>query len=157
MNIILSALPRQKKLCFYNQYELERFLDANEGEELIVELKLASKTTPKLKMYSYYQKIILSAAMRGYERIGYNGIDRVVADYKLKALYAKDYIVNVNNGEKEVFLMDKSRMTKDELWRYISNCIFFIESELGIPVPDSSEYKLNQETGRSFTSVKNIK
>ena len=65
----------------------------------------------------------------------------MAARYKLQAEFCKAELVNESTGEVEVYLLELSKMNKRRLLKFLQDCIFFIESELGQRIPDSQEYK----------------
>jgi len=71
---------------------------------------------------------------------------------------AKDIVYNELTGEEEVFLLDKSRMNKNRLSQFVTDCIAFLEVECGCTVPDSASYVAELQTGiKGFTSVNSKK
>jgi len=131
------------------------YLTHMEGVALIMELKPQAKLGAKQQMYAYYHKVVLSVAISALEHAGYEAMDKTKADHILKDQCAKETMIY--NGEEHYYLEDKSKMTKDRLRKFITDCIFFLEEYLDARVPDAEAYKNKQETGYSFRSVKNIK
>jgi len=85
-------------------------------------------------------------------------MDKVKADYFMKAECGKGIMYNPITEAEEVYLLDKARMNKDRLRKFIMDCITFLEIEKGAKVPDSSEYMMELRTGFSgFKSVKKKK
>jgi hypothetical protein len=124
------------------------------GQELQMEIKPIGRTSEKLQMYDYYHKVILGVAMKAYEDLGWESMDKVKADYFLKAECAKDIMYNAKEDREEIFLLDKSAMTKARLHKFLTDCINYLELELGYRVPDADEWKTWQQTGmRGFKSV----
>lgn len=152
MEGIFTFLSKDGKLCVTNPEDLRTYCYENDEQELIGEFKPVAKTSPKLRMYAFYHKVILHCAVIGYTYRGWSGIDKVKADYLLRAEFAKDYIQKPD-GEYQVIMMDKRGMTKVRLHKYMSDCIFFIEEDLQQRVPDSEAYKLSRDTGRNFTKI----
>lgn len=151
--VLFSARAIGGKLLFYNPEHLAMYLAEQEGEELIVHAVPAAKLSTKMKMYAYYHKVILNCAMIGYTHAGYSGLDLVKTDYLLRAEFAKGFIQKPN-GEYQPIMLDKRGMTKTRLHKYLEDCIFFIETELQVIVPDSENYKANKDSGRNFKTVK---
>jgi hypothetical protein len=150
---IFHATSKNGKLLFHNIYDSERFLRQYEDLPMIVTMKPFAKTGAKMRMYAFYHGPLLDCAMIGFNNQGYEGIDKVKADYLLRAEFAKDYIKKPN-GEYVVHVIDKSNMTKDRFVKYLTDCIMFIEQELQMEIPDSEAYKMKKETGRNYTTVK---
>lgn len=153
MEAIFRALCKNGKLFFHNSYDVERYCQDNEGEDLIVNMKPMAKTGQKMKMYAFYHGPLLDCALLGYNRQGYEGLDKVKVDYLLRAEFAKDFLLKPN-GESIPIMLDKRQMTKDRLTKFITDSIFFIESELEMEIPDSQEYKINKGSSRNFKRIK---
>jgi hypothetical protein len=133
------------------------YLMAMRGTAIDLSIQPSAITSEKLKMYAYYQKVILSVAIECFTDIGWEGVDEVSADEILKTQVAKEFIHNPLTGEEMMFVEPKAKMTKDRLIKYINDCILFLES-LGWRVPESDEYKAKMLTGVSgFESVKKRK
>lgn len=132
-----------------------KFLKENEGKEFVLELREAVKYTDKEKMYAYYHHVVLAAAIRGFTKAGYEYMDKIKADYLLKSECA--VATMVKNGKEEPYLEDKARMSKTRLYKFIADCILFIEKELQIEVVGSDEFKNMQVYGKPLRSLKNIK
>lgn len=150
---IFSSSTKDRKIIWHNVYDLERFLADNEGIDLYWTCKQANKLSKKYKMYAYWHVAILEAAVRGYTNAGYEGIDKVKADYLLRAELAKDFIIKPD-GSRQVIMLDKSGMSAQRLHKLLSDAIFFLESELQVEVVDGQEWKLNRSTGGNFKTVK---
>lgn len=150
--VIFEACGVDGDLVFSNPKDLQSFLLEHPEEVLLVHIEIAAQVSQKMKMFAYYHRVILQCAVIGYTAAGYEGVDNVVADYMLRAEFAKDYI---KKGEDWIpIVMDKRKMTKVRLHKFLSDCIFFIETQLQQRVPDSQEYRMNQQTGGDFKIVK---
>ena len=149
---IFKATAKNKKLVWHNVYDLERFLIENEDVDLFVTFKQLNKLSEKFKMYAYYHGPLLACAIIGYTNAGYSGIDKVKADYLLRAEFAKDFILKPN-GDTQVIMLDKSSMNKTRLLKLLVDCIQFLEEELDMECPDSEEWKLKRQTGKDFKKV----
>jgi len=150
---IFTFHAKDGKAVYHNVYDYERFLKENEGVELYGTYKQANKLSEKWKMYNYYYGIILQCAILAYTKAGYSGIDKVKADYLLRAEFAKDFIIGPN-GKQTVIMLDKSGMTKARLLKLLQDCIQYLEEEFGQECPDSTEWKMKKETGREFKEHK---
>lgn len=153
MEAIFRALCKNGKIIYHNTFDVERYAQMNEGEDLIINMKPMAKTGQKVRMYAFYHGPLLDCAMLGYIRQGYEGLDKVKVDYLLRAEFAKDFLVKPN-GEAIPIMLDKRQMTKDRLFKFITDCLFFIETELEMEVPDSQEYLINKSTSRNFKRIK---
>jgi hypothetical protein len=151
---IFRATPKNSKLTWHNIYDLERFLTENEGIELTITMKQTSKLSEKIRMFNFLFGPLLECAVIGYTRAGYEGMDKVKARYKLQAELAKGEIYNAKTGKTEIYLLELSGMSKARLLQFIQDCIFYLEAELQMEVPDSDAYKLKKLTGREMKIVK---
>lgn len=149
---LFSGLSERGKLKYFNYEDLEKFCLENDGENIIIQLNVEAKASEKLKMYAYYYGPLLECAMIGYTLMGWQGVDKVVADYKLRAEFAKDFVKNPK-GEYEPYLIRTSKMTKIRLYKFIEDCLLFIESDLKQNIPDSEAYKASKGTDHKFKSV----
>lgn len=150
---IFKFTPKDGKAMYHNVYDYERFLKENEGIELYTTFKQTNKLSEKWKMYNFYHGVLLHCAIIGYTRAGYSGIDKVKADYLLRAEFAKDFIIGPG-GKQTVIMIDKSTMSKSRLLKLLQDTIQFIEEELQMEVPDSNEWKAYKASGKNFTTVK---
>lgn len=141
-----------------SQKDFQTFLRGNIGKSITVELKLTEKLSEKERMYGYYHKVLLGIAMEVYTNEGWESMDKVKADYFLKSECGKGIMYNPVTQTEEVYLLDKSRMPKDRLRKFITDVVIFLEVEKGCKVPDSSEYMMELRTGHSgFKSVNSKK
>lgn len=128
------------------------YLSENAEVELYVQIQHKASLTEKELMYAYYHRVVLGIAISALTDAGYELMDKVKADYILKSHCAVGTMIK--NGEEVIYLEDKARMPKKRLYKYISDCIFFLESELGVRVPSSESYKNKEKYGYAFESVK---
>ena len=105
-------------------------------------------------MYAYYHKVILPVAMEVYSNDGWESVDKIKADYLLKAECAKEPLYNPKTDEESIYMLDKSSMNKDRLRKYIIDCVTFLEQEKGMRVPDSESYLFELSTGYRGKSMK---
>lgn len=132
-----------------SQVDFQTFVRSNVDTKLRVELSPAVSHSEKEQLYAYYHKVVLNIAMQVYSEDGWEGMDKVKADYFLKAECAKDIVFNKKTGREEVYLLDKASMNKDRLRKYVYDCIVFLEVEKGARVPDSAAYKMELRSGIS--------
>jgi len=140
---MLSGLTSNEDFC--------RYLQHSQGKELSVHFSPAVKQSEKEQLYAYYHKVVLSVAVQVLTEDGWI-VDKVKADYMLKAECAKSELYNPKTGELIVYLEDKREMSKDRLYKYVTDCINWLETERGVSVPDSTSFKNRNKTG--FKSVK---
>lgn len=136
-----------------NIQHYQDYLKMHGGQRLIMTLEPAKKDSEKQRMYAYLFGVVVDCAIRGYTYVGYSGVDEVNAMYKLKAAFAKSYL-KTPDGAEEPYLLELKNMSKDRLLKFLQDCIFFIESELGQVVPDSDEYKQMKLTGKKYNKAK---
>lgn len=96
----------------------------------------------------------MDSAMRGYTRQGWEGMDKVKARYMLQAEFAKEDVFNPRTGEVKISLIDLKDMSKARLHKFITDCIFYIETELETQAPDAEAWKMKKITGKDFNTVK---
>lgn len=131
-----------------------KYLQYMKGKSITLSMEPTALKSEKDQMYAYYQKVILSVAIAFFLDQGWERVDKDNADDWLKKYTSQDFVINKVTGEKESFTKNKSRMTKDELRIYITQCIIFLEQN-GYPVPESGEYKSELLTGmKGWKAVK---
>lgn len=154
MDSIFRALATEGDIKFYNHFDVARYCHQYDGIEMIVTIKQAAKVGEKMKLYAYYHGPLLDCAVIGFTNAGYPGVDKVVADYLLRAEFAKDFVLN-NKNEAIPIMLDKSKMSKSRLLKFIQDSIFYIETHLQQEIPDAAEYKTKKETGKNFRRAGN--
>lgn len=142
MESIFSAIPQQGKLVFLNIYDLERYCMENDGIELHISIKHASKLSEKMRMFAYLFGPLMDTAVRGFTRQGWVGMDKVKARYELQSMFCKEEMYNALTGETKVYLIELSSMPKARLLKFIQDIIIFMEQELEVEAPDSETYKM---------------
>lgn len=150
--LIFSAKAINKKLLFGSPADIEAYCIEHQDEDLLVHIQPLSKTSPKLKMFAFYYVNILECAVVGYTNAGWESVDKVKADYLLRAELAKDFIKKPN-GEYQVIMLDKRNMSKARLLKLLQDSIMFIENDLGVRVGGSDEFKIMKATKRNFKKV----
>jgi len=160
MKIHFNFTPRKGYNLRDKMYELLQnktffdYLTENAERELRMELRPAVKSGTKQAMYDFYHGPLMATAIRAYTDAGYEMMDEVKCDYLLKAACAKG-TMTTPEGE-EVYLLDKSAMTKERLTKFINDVILHLEIDLGVDpenIPDAEQYKKLQKTGHKFTSI----
>jgi hypothetical protein len=151
MEIILQATPRKGKLVFENAVDHDKYMEQFEGILLEVSMIPLAKLSEKAKMYRYLFGPLADSAMRGYIKRGYEGMDKVIAVYKLRAEFGKDHIYNSITKEWEPYLIELKKMNKERLLQFINECIHYIETNLEVEAPDSQQWKSIKIHGRKFT------
>ena len=151
--VIMTGTAHQGGIYWHNLEDMVKYCHEHLGEDLFIHIEPMAQVSEKLKMFAFYHKVVLHCAVIGYTGAGYEGIDNVHADYKLRAEFAKDFIKDPK-GNWEPIVLQKSGMTKARFHKFLEDCIFFIEQTLQQRIPDSQEYRMFQETGKQFKTVK---
>lgn len=161
MKINLTFTPgkgynlRDKLGDLVNNQDFMDYLTEMSETELYVEIKPKAKLSEKQMMYNYYHKIILGVAMEAFTELGWEDMDKMKSDHILKAQCACSTMMK--DGEEHIYLEDKSRMNKKRLSKFLTDCIMFIEKDLGHRVPESGPYKDKEKYGHAFQSVGKLK
>ena len=79
------------------QRDFQSLMKGSIGTELSVTIKPLARIPEKERMYAYYHKVILPVAMEVYSNDGWESVDKIKADYLLKAECAKDSLGIYNN------------------------------------------------------------
>lgn len=149
LNDRLSDLVRNEDFAKY----LTHMVDT----PIRMEMKLDVKKNTKQALYDYYHGPLMAVAIQAYTSAGYEMMDQVKCDYLLKAECARG-TMTTPDGE-EFYLLDKSRMPKKRLVKFVNDCIVHLEMNLNVPaknIPDSESYKNLHTLGHAFKSVKYI-
>ena len=161
MKINLSFIPnkghnlRDKLGDLVHNQDFKDYLTQMADTELYMEIKPKAKLSEKQMMYNYYHKVVIQAAQQGLEALGWELLNKEKVDHILKSQCAVG--IMIKDGKEHEYLEDKSRMNKKRLHKFITDSIFFIESELQVRVPSSQQYKDKERFGREFQSVSSIK
>ena len=141
-----------------DQVDFQKFLKMNVNKLITVSMVPTELLSEKQQLYDFYHKVVLGVAMECFTNDGWEAVDKVFADYLLKAQCGKGIKYNSKTQEQEVYILDKSRMNKEQLRKFVFDCITFLEVEKGYIVPDSAEYKFEMATGMSgFKSINSRK
>ena len=161
MKINLTFTPnkghnlRDKLGDLIHNQDFKDYLTEMADTELYVEIKPKAKLSEKQMMYNYYHKVILGVAIAALTDLGWEDMDKVRADHVLKSQCALGTMVQ--NGEEHVYLEDKSRMNKERLRKFLTDCILFLEKDLGYRVPESGPFKDKERFGNEFRTVSKLK
>ena len=139
--IVTEGVPYKGKIIWDNESEWNKYLEMHNEQRLRFNVQPVSRITEKARMYNYYHKAVLSAAMEEFTRAGFECVDKVLADNILKATCAKDIVLNKETGEELVFTLDKRDMNQKRLLKYIVDCIHFLEFEYRRIVLSGEEWK----------------
>jgi hypothetical protein len=153
MKAIFTFTPK-KSLSIYEvtddlflQDDVRTYLRGMVGKELTVEFKETAKLSEKVLLYAYYHRVVLKVAIDCFENDGWTSMDKVKADYILKAQCGKEIMYNEKTNQEQVYLFEKSAASKKDLYDFICRCITFLEVERGYTVPDSDSYLFKKSTG----------
>lgn len=135
-----------------NQPDFRDFIRENMDTQLNLQIQPTGQIGEKQLLYAYFQVVVLRCAVIGYTQMGYEQMNEVAAEYRLKEMFACGYTISPQ-GEKEFYLKEKSKMTKSELIEFVNNSIQFIEQELQVKVPDSDAHKIKKKFGKTFTRL----
>ena len=150
---IFEAMPEHGRLTF-NTKDARDYLLEKEGVPQYITMQDADKISKKLKMYNYLYKVVYPAAVNAFRHHGYEGANTAWVDHKLKSWFAMKSLETKEGETDEYYPEDKGSMSKDRLHKYLSDCIFFVEKELDCRVPDATEYKIYQQSGRKYKKIK---
>lgn len=153
MEAIFRSICKNGFIVSLNPEDERKYALEHEGQEIFKTYKLAARVSEKMRLYSFYHGPLLDCAVIGFTYRGEPGIDKVKADYLLRAEFAKDFIKRAD-GTYTPIMIDKKDMSKPRLLKFVQDCLFFIETELGQSVPDSDAYKISKETQRKMRRVK---
>ena len=114
-----------------------------EGKE--IEIVILDKSDYKTKngLFKYYYGYVLEAALNGYLELGFN-LNKEAVDDIFKQTFATSVYYDQYGRERE-YTRNKSSMNKYELKRYVMQCLYFTELELGMYVPDSDKFKQSNQ------------
>jgi hypothetical protein len=125
----------------------------NVEKEQTVTIEETAKMTPKMKLWSYYYKVVLrNHAVKAFRNAGYEGEDEVSTNYRLEAMFAKIHLKKPD-GTFDVGIERQSKMTKDRLLVFVNDVIHFLETELNEEVANSKEYKEWLRTGKMTNKI----
>jgi hypothetical protein len=130
-----------------SQKDVQTYLRGMVGKELTVEFKETAKLSEKVLLYAYYHRVVLKVAIDCFENDGWTSMDKVKADYILKAQCGKEIMYNEKTKQEQVYLFEKSAASKKDLYDFVCRCITFLEVERGYTVPDSDSYLFKKSTG----------
>lgn len=144
------------KIIYINPKDFEDYCIQYRGMEVDVHIKPVVRNSTKLRLYSYYQAVILPFCIQALTEAGYDGADEDLADTYLKSECAKGIKINRITDEQMTFLMEKKRMTKERLSKFVTDCILLLRNRHSVEVPDSASYLESKRTGnlRNFKKIR---
>lgn len=130
-----------------NEDEMNGYLHQFDGKRVVIRIDEEIKLGDKQKMYNYYYKAIVPATIEALRHDGWTGIDEVAADEYLKSACAKKIVVNEKTNQEMSVLLDKRKMGKERLSKFITDCLFLLEERHNTRVMGSEEFKVQQQYG----------
>lgn len=101
------------------------------GSKVRIEVK---RLGGKLKQFAYIYGVLYPAFME----LGYTNYDDV--DKDLKELFFFEHSTNKLTGEIEKRLKSKSKASKEDISKFISDCVMFGNAEHNLNILSSEEY-----------------
>jgi len=150
LKVILRGKGDLYRIKFSEEYQ--KIIKEYDGLDVVVTIEEAEAIGAKQQMYNYLCGVLYPSAVKAFRYFGFEYVDAAYVDHKFKCMFAVGTVTN-SKGVEENYPKDKSKMKKDELHRFITDCILFLEKEMDWKVPDSSQYKMYQQTGRNFKKV----
>lgn len=145
MDVVIYGIPKGNLYIDWDdQVNVKNYFDKYADMKLCFSVSPEDSTSKKKKMYDFYHKAILDAAMIAFSDMGWQSMDKYKADILLKNECAKDVIVNDDTGEEIVFTLEKRSMNKERLHKFLSDCITFLEIDCGVIVVSGSEWRLSK-------------
>ena len=152
MDAIFNIIPTNSRIPI--QGDLLLYLQEKGGIPQIVTFKDANLTSEKIQLYAYLFGPVMRCAMEGFSSAGYEGVDKVKARYMLEAELCKAESYNAKTGKTTIYIESISGMSKARLHKFVTDVLFFLETELGQKVPDAEMWKLKLKTGRDYLKSK---
>lgn len=157
MEAIFNAKAVNGKLVFDNIEDLYKYCIEQEGIVHNVSLKPIAELSEKTLMFNFLFGPVITCAVNGFTAAGYEGVDKVKARYMLEAEFCKAEIYNSRTKTVDIYTESVAHMSKKRLHKFITDVLFFLETELGQRVPDAEAFKARLESGRNYESVKSKK
>lgn len=149
MKGIFEYIVHNGRLRPKNPEDHEKFLKEKEGRELIATMEDKSLIGERKRMLNFFHGPVLDQCVKAWHELGDPNVDKVVAKFRLKAYFLKDYFINADN-EEEHFVKSLGRVNKEDMKRFLDQVLYFMQTDLETDVPDPQQYKLNLK--RSYAS-----
>lgn len=153
MNAIFQLIPKDARLPFDYDSDFNKYLLEKEGVKQLVTLKDYASSSEKERLYAYLFGPVMKCAVDGFTASGESGIDKVKARYVLEAMFCKAESYNSKTGKVTIYTESVSAMGIKRLHKFISDVLFFLESELQQKVPDAEAFKMRLKSGRDYESI----
>lgn len=148
-----NIIPKDGKLPFSEYSDLHKYLLENDGIEQTITLKPSGVLSDKEKLYAFIYGPLMSCAIDGFTRAGYEGVDKVKARYLLEAELCKAETFTPKGGVK-IYTESVSGMNNKRLLKFATDAMLFLEVELGQKTPDSEAWFMKLKSGKDYRAVK---
>jgi hypothetical protein len=125
--------------------DLHRALMQEEGEEMMLSLKPVNKLSEKQRLYNFYHRAVLDAGIEVLTKDGWDGVDKVKADYYFKVNCAKGIMYNPSTNQEEIYILEKKAFPLERLYKFVVDCILLLELRHGYHVQDAQTWKQEQK------------
>jgi hypothetical protein len=107
----------------------------------------------KTKLYAFIFGPLMQAAVDGFTRCGWEGVDKVTARYMLEAQLCKYEVYNAKTKSVEVCTESISHMNNKQLLKFATDAMMFLETELNQKTPDSEEWFMKLKSGKNYKRI----
>jgi len=135
----LNADFREILRPLLSQEDFRKFLLDNMDNELIFTIERSTDKNEKIRMYAYFNGVIVPAYVKVKQDIG-ELINKADATLELKILFLKDIYID-SKGDEHVYVKSQSDLTKVEMVQFIQKVLVHLELEYGMIPPDADRYK----------------
>jgi len=161
MKGIFKAIPRENAdfreilRPLFKQEDFRKYILDNVGNELIFTIDRSADKNEKIRMYSYFNGVVVPAYVKVKQDIG-ELISKADAILELKIMFLRDVYVD-SKGEEHVYVKSQSDLTKPEYVLFLQQVLMYLEVEYGMLPPDSERYieaKVSEDLKRVMWTVK---
>lgn len=156
-NAIFELTPDQGQMYIKTGSDLAKYLFEKDGVKQLVSFKDYASASEKERSFAFLFGPVMNSAVQGYTFAGHEGIDKVKARYMLEAEFCKAESYNPKTGKTTIYTESVSGMGVKRLHKFITDVLFFLETELHQTVPDAEAFKMRVKTGKDYESVKPTK
>lgn len=154
MEAIFQITPSKGGLPYNHQDDIFKYLTEKEGVAQTITFIDTGSLSEKQLMYAFLFGPIMHCAVNGFTAAGYEGVDKAKARYMLEAEFCKAEIYNSRTQKVDIYTESVAHMSKKRLYKFITDVLFFLETELGQRVPDAEAFKARMASGRNYEQVK---
>ncbi len=154
--IFAGKTNRAGKIIYNNPQDYEGYCTQYPDMEVTVHIKPIVKDSEKIRLYKFYESVIVKATTKALIDEGWENITDAFSDSYLKNAVSKKVVHNRITGEVSYELPEKKKMTKAELTAHVAGSIRLLETRHSCPIMDSQSYLENRKTGfvRNFKKIK---